>query len=108
MAYKVDAASVADDVGRFSDRVLKAWVACLAEIEADPYPHFGFYVDRAIPILGFPMRTWIYDIAQETSISGESVYVFTAEFFPEYATVYVIDEGTKEIVVLFLREKHRA
>lgn len=54
------------------------------------------------------MRTWIYDIAQETSISGESVYVFTAEFFPEYATVYVIDEGTKEIVVLFLREKHRA
>ncbi len=61
-----------------------------------------------IPIIGFPMRTWVYEIALETSISGESVYVFYGEFFPEHAPVYVIDEGANEVMMLFVRDNHRA
>ncbi len=108
VAFTVDAARVAPDVEHLSDHALTAWTACLAEIASNPYSRFGVYVDRTIPIFGFPMRTWVYEIAQETSISGEPIYVFYGEFFPEYAPVYVVDERANEVVVLFLRANRRA
>jgi hypothetical protein len=108
VAYTVDWTTVAVEVQGFSDSVRRSWAACLTEIAANPYPRFGLYVDRPIPIRGFPMRTWVYEIAQETSISGEIVFVFTGDFFPEYAPVYVVDETREEVVILYLRENRRA
>jgi hypothetical protein len=54
------------------------------------------------------MRTWVYEIAQETSISGDILLVFTGDFFPEDAPVYVVNEDAREVVILFLRENRRA
>ena len=34
--------------------------------------------------------------------------VFTGDFFPEYAPVYLINEDAKEVIMLFLRENDRA
>ena len=109
MAYAVDSTRVDAEVAAFTDQVLRSWNACLGEIVADPHPRFGTYVDRVIPILGFPMRTWIYEIAQEThSLSGQTVFVFTGDFFPEFAPVYLVNEASKVLIVLFLRANRRA
>ncbi len=86
----------------------EAWAKCLGEIAANPYPRFGYYVDRPVDIPGIPMRTWLYEITQETSISGEILLVFTAEFFPEYAPVYVVNEEARAVAILVLRENRRA
>jgi hypothetical protein len=106
--YAVDASRVASEVARFSESQRAAWETCLAEIALDPFPRYGFYVDRAIPIPGFTFRTWLYDITEETSVSGEVVNVFNAEFFPDYAPVYIVDEAVNEVLLLFLRENRRA
>lgn len=79
----------------------------MAEIAIDPRPRFGLYVDRVVQIQGVPMRTWIYEIAKETSISGEDIFVFSGDFFPEYAPLYVVDEEQREVVIVYLRENHR-
>ena len=49
------------------------------------------------------MRTYLYEITEETSISGEQMFVFVAEFFPEHALVYVVDEEEREVVIFYLR-----
>jgi len=104
VAYKVVLDSeVAAEVATFSARTLHYWNACLAEIAADPFPRFGLYVERVIPIAPFPMRTYLYEITEETSISEEKMLVFVAEFFPEYSPVYVVDEAEDEVVIFYLR-----
>lgn len=109
MAYTVDSARVDAEVVSFSDHVSRSWSACLGVIANDPHPRFGTYVDRVIPILGFPLRSWIYEIAQETNrLSGETVFVFTGDFFPEYAPVYIVNESSKVVIMLYLRENRRA
>ena len=108
MPYAVNALRVEPEITAFSESQRAAWEACLAEIAVDPYPRYGFYVDRAIPIPGFPLRTWLYDITEEESYAGDVVYVLNAEFFSEYAPVYIVDEREHEILILFLRENRRA
>lgn len=109
MTYSVDSTRVDAEVEQFSDRLQRSWNACIAQIAADPHPRFGTHVDRVIPIVGFPMRTWVYEIVEETNrLSGEIVFVFTADFFPEYAPVYAIDEGSRTVIMLFLRDNRRA
>jgi hypothetical protein len=104
VAYKVGPDdNVAAEVARFSAPALHYWQACLAEIAADPFPRIGRYVERVIPIRPFPMRTYLYEVTEETSISGERTFVFVAEFFPEYALVYVVDEAEREVVIIYLR-----
>ena len=107
MDYTVDSSRVAAEVKRFTDAMLKAWTTCLGEIAANPYPRSAYYVDRPIDIAGIPMRTWLYEITQETSVSGEIILVFTAEFFPEYAPVYVVNEEARVVAIIFLRENRR-
>jgi hypothetical protein len=109
VAYAVDSTRVDTEVAAFADHLLRSWNACLGEIARDPHPRFGTYVDRVIPILGFPMRSWIYEIAAEANrVSGETVFVFTGDFFPEYAPVYVVNEGASTVIVLYLRENRRS
>ncbi len=108
MAYRVDTRLVAAEVAQFSDRTFTAWEACLKEIVSDPYPRLGYYVDQAVAIRGVTMRTWLYEITADTSISGDRLLVFTAEFFPEYAPVYTVNEDAQEIVMIYLRENRRA
>jgi hypothetical protein len=94
---------VAAEVARFSASTLRYWNACLLEIANDPFPRVGLYVERVIPLPPFPMRTYLYEITEETSISGEEMFVFVAEFFPEYALVYVVNEDDREVVIFYLR-----
>ncbi len=108
MEYSVDWSRVAAEVAGFTDRTLAGWNACLGEIAADPHPRLGYYVDRAIPLAGITMRTWLYEITKETSVSDEILLVFTAEFFPEYAPVYVVNEEAHAVAIIFLRENRRA
>jgi hypothetical protein len=109
VAYAVDSTRVDIEVAALADHVLRSWNASLCEIACDPLPRFGTYVDRVIPILGFPMRSWIYEIAEEANrVSGETVFVFTGDFFPEYAPVYVVDEGARTVIMLYLRENRRS
>jgi hypothetical protein len=104
MAYKVGPDNeVAAEVAGFSDRTLQYWKVCLAEIATDPYPRIGYYVERIIPIPPLPMRTFLYWINEETSVSGETLFVFSAEFFPEYALVYAVDEDAGEATIFYLR-----
>ena len=49
------------------------------------------------------MRTYLYEITREVSISSEEVLVFVAEFFPEFGLVYVVDEVARRAVVIYLR-----
>ena len=104
MTYEV---SLTDDVAAqassFENDTLRYWNACLAEIATDPSPRSGVYVDQIIPIRGFPMRTHIYEIREEMSISGERIFVFIAEFFPEVGIVYVADEAARTCLVIYLR-----
>jgi hypothetical protein len=50
------------------------------------------------------MKTWVYEIVEDTSISEQVIFVFTGDFFPDYAPVYLIDEPAKNVIVLFLRK----
>ena len=82
MAYAVRPSDdVAAQVAQLSRAALNYWNVCLSEIAADPLPRFGRYVERVIPIAGLPMRTYLYEITEETSISGETLFAFVAEFF---------------------------
>ena len=104
MAYRIEIArNVASDVARFSALTLEYWSASLAEIAADPFPRFGFYVDQRLPIRQFPVRTFLYEITEELSISGEAIFVFVAEFFPEHDIVYVLDEDAQAVLIIYLR-----
>ena len=105
MAYKVVLSDdVAAEAARFSDEALRYWNVCLSEIASNPLPRSAFYVERIVPILNFPMRTYLYEITEETSISGEQMLVFVAEFFPEHSIVYVMDEDAREVRVIYLRQ----
>jgi hypothetical protein len=108
MAYDVDQTNVTSEVATFSEVALRYWMVCVAEIAVDPYPRFGSYVESIVPIRGFPLRTYLYEITREVSVSGEEMYVFTAEFFPEYLPLYVIDEGRLIVRIIYLRENRRA
>ena len=96
-------ANVSVEVSRFPDRVLHYWNLCLAEIAADPFPRFGLLVERVLPIPAFRMRTFVYAITEETSVSHERVFVFSAEFFSEYALLYAINEEKREAMIFYLR-----
>ena len=106
MAYAIDWTRVADEVAAFPEHVRQSWDACLREVAANPHARFGYYVDRGVG--GLPMRTWVYEIAEEVSISGLVVQAFTGDFFPEYAPVYTINEKEQVVIMLFLRENDRA
>ena len=96
--------SVQRDVDRFADDTFRYWNISLAEIASNPFPRSAFYVEQQIPIRGFPARTWLYDITEETTISGERIFVYVVEFFPEHAVVYLVDEAAREVLVIYLRE----
>jgi hypothetical protein len=106
--YRIDWTRVANEIEPLSARVRRSWDACLEEIATDPRARFGAYVEPAIPLNRVPMRTWVYEIAAETSISDEELYVFTGDFLPEFAPVYVIDEDQREVVIIYLRQNRRA
>lgn len=51
------------------------------------------------------MRTYVYEITEETSVSGEKMFVLVAEFFPEYAPVYVVNHDESEVDIFYLRPR---
>ncbi len=106
MTYRLNTNSVASETRRFSGDVQKYWSVCLAEITSNPFPRFGTYIEKIAPIRGLPMRTYLYEITPEVSISGEILYVFTAEFFPWYLPVYVVNGDANQVAVIYLRENH--
>lgn len=59
----------------------------------------GLWVDLSVR----PSVTYIYEISEETSISGEQLRVLTAEFLAEYALVFALKPDAPEATVIFLR-----
>jgi len=53
------------------------------------------------------MRTYLYEITEETSVSGERMFIFVAEFFPEYSPLYVVNEAESEVDIFYLRKNRR-
>ena len=105
MGYRVDSDKVAAEVSQFSGATLRHWIACLAEIALDPFPRFGLYVERVLPLPPLPMRTYVYEITEETSVSGERMFVLVAEFFPEFAPVYVVNQDDSQVEIFYLRTR---
>ncbi len=103
MAYRVNSDRVAADVAKFSDAALRYWTVCLAEIAADPSPRSGYYVERVLPVRPMLMRTFLFWITEEVSVSGEHFFAFTSEFLAEYVPLYVVNEGEKEVAIFYLR-----
>lgn len=102
--YRVTVTSdVAAEVAAFTSATQRYWSVFLEEIAADPHPRYGQWVEQVIPIRGFPMRTHIFSITEDTSISGERIFLFAAEYLPECTPVYVIDEEAKVVEVFTLR-----
>lgn len=103
MVYKVDPnPSVASQVARFPARTLHYWNVSLSEIAVNPFPRYASYVEPLIPIPGFRMRTLNYEITEATTDSGNSMFIFWAEFFPEHTLLYVVDEGAREVEIFYL------
>lgn len=103
VTYRVNPNKVAAEVQEFSGAALHYWNACLAEIAIDPHPREGRYVERA-PFPPFSLRTYLYWITEEiSSLSGENMFVFVAEFFPEYSLVYVVNHDESEVDIFYLR-----
>lgn len=100
--------ALADDVGAgvaaFDQSTRRYWNVFLALIAEDPHPRWGYYVDRPIPIRGFPSRTFNYWIEPVPQVSGENVFSFQAEFMPQCVPVYAVSEERQEIEVFARRE----
>jgi len=104
-AYRVSLSrDVARTVAKFSSVTRDYWDVCVALIGENPRPRFAGWVERRIPILDFPVRTFNYEISQETSIAGETIFIFLAEFLPDWCPVYVVDDVAKEVEIVYLRE----
>jgi hypothetical protein len=103
MTYQVRQDKVAAEVGRFPARVRRYWDICVIEIASDPHPRWGTYVDRP-PLPGYTSRTFLYTIREETSISGEKIFVLASELLPEYDIIYAVNEDEREVEIFFLRE----
>jgi hypothetical protein len=82
--------SVAAQVSGFSAPTRHYWNVCLAQIRSDPFPRRGSYVERVIAIAPSPLRVRYFEITEETSISGEKMFVLVADFFPGRSLVYVL------------------
>jgi len=95
---------VASAVADFTPDTLRYWNVFLDKVAVDPFPRFAGYVEQPIPIRGFPMRTWNYYIEERTSISGERIFLFVAEFLTECTPVYSVDEDAQIVDVFSLRE----
>lgn len=83
------------------------WDVCIAIIAQNPFPRHALWVERVAPIANIPGHTYLYEIAQDISISGERVLTFTAEFFPWHVITYIVDEDANDVIIIFLRENHR-
>jgi hypothetical protein len=95
---------VASLVAGFDPVTLHYWNVALSAIADDPWPRSGQYSERLVPIRGFPWYTYNYWITETESISGERIFVFTAEFF-DYRPVFVIDREGREVEVFSVRSR---
>jgi len=103
VAYRVSLdPNVAAEVAAFPADTLRYWNASLSEIAVDPFPRFGLYTERVSSLPRSPMRTLLYEITREVSISGEEMFVFVAEFFAEYSIIYTVHGD--EVLIFYLRQ----
>lgn len=103
MTYVVSHSRVDAEVSAFDREPRQWWTECLAILAEDPHPRFATWTTER-PVAG----TWTFDIVEEVSISGETVFVLTAEFFVHDSLVYAIKEQSREVEVVFLRPNRRA
>lgn len=93
MAYRVSLSSeVAAQVARFGAPESYYWRRALQEISDGPFCRKGGITERAVATAPFPLRTHSYRITCHQYVSGETVYLFIAEFLPGRTIAYVLDE----------------
>jgi hypothetical protein len=66
------------------------------QIAADPSARQGTCAERVLPFLPVPRRMRRFEITREISISGEHVWVFLADFFPD-AIAYLIKDYDRSV-----------
>lgn len=93
MAYRVvPDDNVSAEVSTFSAPTLHYWKVSLRQIADDPFPRRGTYKERVVAISPLPVRDRHFEITEETSVSGETMFVFVADFFPGWSIVYVVED----------------
>lgn len=97
MAYRITADDVAADVAQFTAPARYYWDRSPSLIAADPHEREATSLERAISIASVPLMEFSYKISRHEYVSGEVVYVFSADFFPRRAIAYVIDEWDNSI-----------
>ena len=103
MTYSVELnASVAAEVRAFSAPLSYYWNVCLREISANPHARQAEFEERVVAIAPRPTRIRRFEIVEERSVSGETLYILIVDFFP-YRVVYVVDDDALAVEVIFLR-----
>jgi hypothetical protein len=106
--YQVDQSDVEALVAAFTPTVQQYWDYCLEVLARDPHPHYGSSAYRLVPILGWPLKTFTYEITRETSAQGDSFSLLIAyDLLPDFAVAFVIDEGRRLVKVLRLEDNPR-
>ena len=93
------ARDVAAHAARFAEPISTYWQACLEALTDDASVRDGLWVDSTSQ----PSRTFLFEIAEEISISGETLRVLTSEFLAQYAVVSVVDDENRTVTVINLR-----
>ena len=106
MIWTVDAAAVSRELKELPMVARPYWDACVGELERNPRPRQGYFLERVSSLGNSTLKTYLYEITEEVSISGEKLYVLTAEFFPFYIPVYRLNESARNVVIIYLRENH--
>ena len=105
MPYRIELKpSVEREVSKFQPETRRYFDACLERIAEDPRERHGLFVDPAIPERGTPARTFVFEIREEASFSGEKFYAFYGEFLAEYAILYTLQEEAPVVEVFYLRQ----
>lgn len=103
--WTVDVSAVGDQLRQLPRDARPYWDACVAELESNPRPRQGYYLEQVRGVRP-RVRTYLYEITEMISISGDKIYIMVAEFFPFYIPVYRLDEAARRVVIIFLRENH--
>jgi hypothetical protein len=107
-SYQVDQRDVESVVASFTPTARQHWNCCVEVLAREPHPHHGSWAYRLVPILGWPWKTFTYEITQEASTQGDSFYLLIAyDILPDFAVAFLIDDASRLVKVLRLEDNPR-
>ena len=83
---------------------LRYWYVAIRLIAENPFPRYGYYSERPLGVINAPSFTYNYWISEWTSVSGETLFVFTSEFLADLRLGYAVDEEAGRVEIFSVRE----